>query len=65
MTSRLTNIYSLYVKNLPWTVDKRDMLTYFSQFGPVASVKLRYVCVLILNSLFFMTKIKSLKKIKG
>lgn len=30
------NALKLYVNNIPWTVSKRELQNYFSQFGPIA-----------------------------
>lgn len=33
------NALKLYVGNIPWTVSKRELQNYFSQFGPIAKAE--------------------------
>lgn len=32
----------LYVSNLPWTISKRELQNYFSQFGPITKAEVMF-----------------------
>lgn len=34
-SNALKSAYKLYVGNIPWTVSTRDLMKYFSKFGPI------------------------------
>lgn len=36
-TEKDVNSLTLFVGNLPWTVSKRELQNYFTQFGPISS----------------------------
>lgn len=33
----ISDSLTLYVSNLPWTISKRELQNYFTQFGPISS----------------------------
>lgn len=41
-TVREMNTLTLFVNNLPWTVSRKELQQYFSQFGPLANTEVAF-----------------------